>query len=105
MTVTDLTLTPTVDASGTATATIRPTGRQTWTVQQVSISMGSAGAAASCALYKNGVAVTPLVATMDAAAGDPPVILHPSDTMTVVWTGATVGAIGSVLVLYDDGQG
>lgn len=105
MVAVDFPVSVTADASGNATATIRPTSRQTWTVSQVSINMPNAGGSASCGLYKNGFLISPLVPQADAASGDPPVVLHTGDTMTVQWVGAAVGATGSVVVIYDDGNG
>jgi hypothetical protein len=102
------------NAAGTCTITIRPTGRQTWTVGQVSVQMATAatgppavlGATAStrCGVYKNGFLISPLVATGDAASNPPPVVLYPADTMTVVWTGAQAGAQGRAMIIYDDGM-
>lgn len=111
---TDQQYTAVATAAGTCTVTIRPTGRQTWTVGQVSVQMATAttgppvvaGATAStrCGVYKNGFLISPLVATGDAASNPPPVMLQPADTMTVVWTGAQSGAQGRVMIIYDDGM-
>jgi hypothetical protein len=93
----------TVAANGTATATI-VTGsrRRRWTVSQVSVEMSAAPIGATCALRLNGVLVTPLVPTGDAAGGDPPVTLEGTDVLTVAWAGCTPGQVGSVLALYDE---
>jgi hypothetical protein len=100
----DLALSGKVTAAGTLTITIKPTGRQTWTVNQVSISMTTAPIGATCYLKKNGVIVTPMVASGDAAGGDPPVVVRLVDKLTVEWAGCTSGVVGTVLVIYDDGQ-
>jgi len=100
---TDLAISGRVAASGTGTLTVRPTRGQTWTVRQVSIEAPDVGFSSSCAVYKNGSAISPLVPQMDAAAGEPPIILHPSDVMTIVWTGGTSQALLKALITYDDG--
>lgn len=97
--------TATASAGGIATVTIKTRTRlQTWTLQQVSVEMSTAPIGATCELRRNGFLVTPLIATGDAAAGDPPVVLRGTDVCTVTWAGATPGAIGRVLVLFDDGN-
>ena len=100
----DQAFTGVVDSSGALTITVRPSGRQTWTVSQVSVEMASAPSGASCMIRKNGSPISPVIASGDAAAGDPPVILRPSDRLTVEWTGATAGLIGRVFIIYDDGN-
>jgi hypothetical protein len=100
------TYTPVVAASGIAVATIKvANGLSTWTVTQVSIAMPTAPAGATCQLQKNSFPVTPMVATGDTAGGDPPVMLRPSDVLTVTWTGCTPGTAAQVLVFFDDGEG
>ena len=89
-----------VGAAGTAVITVRPPGRQIWTVTQVSNEMENAPSGAVCNLRKNGNLVTPLVATGDAATGDPPVILLPSDVMTVEWASCTQGLVGRAIIFY-----
>lgn len=94
-----------VITGGTATVTVRTRTRlQTWSLQQVSVEMPSAPIGATCEFRRNGFLVTPLIPTGDAADGDPPIPLRGSDVVTVKWTGCTVGAIGRVLVVYDDGN-
>lgn len=94
-----------VAANGEATVTIRTRTRlQTWTLQQVSVEMATAPIGAVCELRRNGFLVTPLIATGDAAAGDPPVPLRGTDVATVKWTGGTPGDVGRVFVLFDDGN-
>lgn len=101
----DLPLSGIVKSDGTLTITIKPTGRQTWTVSQVSINMQSAPIGATALLKKNGALITPMVATGDAAGGDPAIDVRPAEKLTVEWAGCTAGQTGTVLVIYDDGQG
>lgn len=102
----DLTLSVTVGAGGTATATITTrTALQTWTVSQVSVEMPGAPIGSTCDLRKEGALITPLIATGDAATGDPPVILRSGERLTVNFAGCTVGTVGTVYVIYDDGTG
>lgn len=71
------------------------------TITQISPEMSSAGAAAaSCSARRNGALVCPLVPFGDAAGGDPPVDLWPTDVCSVVWLGAVPGAIGTVTFFY-----
>lgn len=95
-----------VDGAGNATATIQ-TGSsfRTWTVSQISVEMPSAPLGATCDARKNGALITPLIATGDAATGDPPVTLRPGETLTVAFAGCTPGDVGTVFLIYDDGTG
>lgn len=90
----------TADAAGAATIRIQPTGVQPWLVTQVSVEMET-DASATCVLRKNGFAVTPLVAQLDAAGGDPSVELQMNDELTVEWTNANPGDVGKVLIFYE----
>lgn len=103
MTAGDIPATGTTDASGVCLVTIRPTGRQTWAIQQVSTSMPTAPQTSTCAVYKNNVFITPMLNTGDAASGDPPVSISPSDVLQIKWVGATPGVLGNVYIIYDDG--
>jgi hypothetical protein len=104
MTATDDALSVTVDAAGLATARIQTGSKfQTWTVSQVSVEMPSAPIGSTCWLRKNGAPITPLIATGDAASGDPPIILRPGETMTVEFAGCTPGDVGNIFLVYDDG--
>lgn len=104
MAAADTTLSVTVAAGGTATARIQTGSKfETWTVSQVSVEMPSAPIGATCWLRKNGAPITPLIPTGDAATGDPPITLRPGETMTVEFAGCTVGDIGTVYLVYDDG--
>lgn len=101
----DLSFSAVVDAGGSATVTIRTRTRlQTWMLQQVSVEMPAAPVGAVCELRKNGFLVTPLIATGDAADGDPYVQLRGTDVATVTFTGCTPGDVGTVFVIYDDGN-
>lgn len=94
----------TVAAGGTAVQRIQTkTKFQTWTVSQVSVEMPTAPIGATCYLRKNGIGITPLIPTGDAASGDPPILLRPGETMSVEWAGCTAGDVGTVYIVYDDG--
>lgn len=105
MATADAYMSTTAGPTGEATITIQTGTRfQSWTVEQVSVEMPAAPVGASCALRKNGVLISPLIATGDVADGSPPIPLRPGETMTVEWAGCTPGDVGNVYVLYDDGQ-
>ncbi|SRR6266545_2370334 len=72
-----------------------------WKVTQVSVRGATAPSGSLCMLKKNGVFITPIIASGGAAAGDPPVELYPADVMTVEWTGHTPGTLFEVNVFYD----
>jgi hypothetical protein len=91
-----------VGAGGTATITIRTGSPRAWTVAQVSIELEGSPVGSTAVLRKNGYAVTPMIPTMDVAAGEPYVRLLPTDTLTVEWAGCTPGQIGKALVLYTE---
>jgi hypothetical protein len=97
------TFTATVAASGAAVVTIR-TGsrRRRWVISQVSVEMATAPVGATCAVRLNGALISPVIPTGDSASGDPPVTVEGSDTMTVEWAGCTPGAVGTVLIIYDE---
>lgn len=92
----------TVKADGTATFEISPTTTLAWLVSQVTVELAAAPVGATCALRLDGFLVTAMIATGDAAGGDPPILLHPGQTLSVLWTGCTPGTIGSVFVAYDE---
>lgn len=98
-----LPITGIVDAAGTVTLRVKPTGRQVWTVQQVGIHAPGVGGSAVGIIRKNGFPITPFVPQGDAPSGEPYVTLRPSDTLTISWEAATVGAAVAVTVIYDDG--
>ena len=94
----------TAGADGVATATIRPTGRQSWTVSQVTVSMTDAPSTALCELRKNSAIVVPyLLAQGDTAGNDPPVVLRHNDYLRIIWSRCTPGNVGQVYYIYDDG--
>jgi hypothetical protein len=104
MAIQDTALSVTVAADGTAVQRIQTDNRfQTWTVTQVSVEMPAAPIGATCWLRKDGAPVTPLIATGDAASGEPPITLRPGQTLTVEWAGCTPGDVGQVWMSYDDG--
>jgi hypothetical protein len=90
----------TIGAGGTGTVTIKTDSPESWTVAQVSIEMPSAPSGATAELRKNDYLVTPMIAAGDVAAGEPYVLILPSDILTLKWIGCTPGAIGKVLVFY-----
>lgn len=104
MAVTDEPFTARV-VGGTATVTFKtPSNRSVYTVQQVSVEYANAPIGCACVIRKNRSLITPMVATGDAASGDPPIVLRGNDVMTVTFTGATNGDIVNVFVIYDDGS-
>lgn len=90
-----------IGAGGTGTVTIRTGSREAWIISQVSIELASAPSGATADLRLNGNLVTLMVAQGDSAAGDPPVTLLETDTLTVNWTGCTVNTVGKVLIFYE----
>lgn len=104
MSYADLPQTGIVTAAGTLKLVLKPQGRQTWTVSQVSNSMVNAPVGALCYVKKLGVIVSPLVPNSDAASGFPAVQVRYTENMSVEWSGCTPGDIGQVLWVYDDGQ-
>lgn len=90
-----------IGAGGTGTITIQTGSRQTWIIQQVSIELAGAPSGSTADLRHNGDLVTLMVAQGDAATGDPPVRILPSDALTVNWAGCTPNTIGRALVLYE----
>lgn len=98
------TYTVTVDAGGSATVTVRPPYGEIWTVTQIAVEMPTVAAGSTCVIRKNASPVTPMVPQLDAAAGDPPVVLLPSDRLTIEWTNCTPGAVGKVAVTYLRGR-
>lgn len=83
--------------AGGSYALITTGGYQTWRVTQVSNNVPLASGLAS--LKRNGVQITPMIASNGVAAGDPPVDVYPADRMTVEWP--TGGLSGSVRVQYE----
>ncbi len=96
------------NSAGVCTVLISTGARsRNWSVSQISVEMLTAPTGvggAVCFIRKNGALVTQVLATADAAAGDPPVQLNPNDVLTVVWERATPGNVGKVFAIYDDGR-
>jgi hypothetical protein len=90
-----------VAADGTATVRIVSDTSMGWNVRQVSVEMATAPSGATCMLRKNGVLISPIIPTGDAASGDPPIPLSYDDVMTVEFAGCTPGDIGKVYVVYE----
>jgi hypothetical protein len=93
----------TVAATGRATATLTNYGPYTYSVQQVGIEMPNAGGSAIGVIRKGGAIITPFAPVLDAPAGEPFINLYPNESMTVEWSGATVGATGTATFIFDDG--
>ena len=90
-----------IGAAGTGTVTIRTGSREAWIVSQVSIELASAPSGATAEMRLNDSLVTLMVAQGDSAAGDPPVTLLETDTLTINWAGCTQNTIGKVLIFYE----
>lgn len=106
-------LSGTIGADGTETLVISPTSvRGRWTVKQISVNGAipgaiAVGAGAQCAAFLNNIGnlITGLRAQNGVASGDPYVPINFGERILIRWSGATVGAAVSAVVLYDDGQG
>jgi hypothetical protein len=92
----------TAGISGVVTIRIQPKRNVPWLVKQISNRCQTTASGATAGISKNGYPITPLVPGFDAAGGDPPIQLRPSDTMTVDYTGLNVGDVVQVLVVYDE---
>lgn len=94
-----------VNGSGTAAITVRVTGGiNTWTIGQISMEEPTAPSGSTGEIRKNGSLITPFIPTGDTAAGDPPVLLRPSDVLTITWFGCTPGKVAKAFVMFDDGR-
>jgi hypothetical protein len=94
----------TADATGKLTLELRVQGSQAWTISQVSPEMATGSDTATGALRLNGALVSPFVPTADAIGGDPPITILPgADVLTVEWTAAVPGSVGSALFVYQPG--
>lgn len=79
-----------------------PPPNQIWNVTQVTLNMEAAPAGSSAVLKYQGSLLAPAFSARRAAiGGDPPMILKGGEIGSVKWTGATVGIIGSILVVYN----
>jgi hypothetical protein len=94
----------TATAAGVAEVSIRPPRIQAWSMLQMSVEMPNAPVGSSCVLRQNGNMITPFVPTGDVAAGEPPIQVLASDTMTVRWESVTPGEVGKVMVIYSMGE-
>lgn len=92
-----------VAANGTCTVRFGPAYNNTWVLSQISTEMLSAPSGATSVLRKMGAFVSFLIATGDAAGGDPPLPVRGGETVTVEWEGCTPGDIGRVYVIYTKG--
>ena len=90
--------------SGTVTVSVRTRSDQEWTISQVSTRCSAAPIGARCDVAVNGDHISKMLPAGDVASGDPPIIIGPSDTMTVTWQSLTAGAVCNVTVIYDDGN-
>jgi hypothetical protein len=88
------------DAAGACLISFRVPGQVAWQVEQITIDMPTAPLGATAELRVNGSLITPLVATGDAAAGDPPLPVYAGDVVEIEWTGATPGVQGKALLIY-----
>lgn len=92
----------TVQADGTCTVRFPQQFLQyNWNLSQVSIEMENAPSGAICTLRKNGAFVTFMIATGDAAGGDPPLFVRPGEYCEVIWESCTPGDVGRVFVIYN----
>ena len=88
------------DAAGVCNVTFRVPGQVAWQVEQITIEMPNAPFGATARLEVNDSLVTPMIPNGDAAAGDPPLPVFPGDIVEVIWSGATPGEQGRVLLIY-----
>ena len=92
-----------IGADRTGTIAWRTTGRQTWSIGQITTKADLVGGGAVCEVRKNGKRITLMVPTGDTAADAPPLDQGPVDTVDVHWTGGVVGATIEVTsVIYDE---
>lgn len=90
----------TVPASGILTTTFRVRGNQATRATQVTSKMVG-GAGSTCELQLNGNLISPMVPTGGAAGGVPYPEVGPGDELSLVWTGATPGLVGKMVVIYE----
>lgn len=89
-----------VGADGRATITLRPDGKQTWEVSQVSPELPGAPGNATGTVRKNGALIAPFEPAGDAVGGEPSVRLVLGDALTVEWTNCVPGSSARALFLY-----
>lgn len=97
----DATYTAKVGAAGTATITVQTRSVRSWVISQISVELSAAPTGATADIRKNGYLVTPVIPTGDTAAGDPPVVILPTDSLTINWYGCTNGQIAKATVFYE----
>jgi len=101
--VADQSFSATVAASGTAVVTIRvPSRTRKWVITQLSGEIDDAAAPLLARVDKNGYLVSNFIARGDTLAGEPPVTLLSSDTLTVTWENCTPGKVAQVFIFYDE---
>jgi hypothetical protein len=98
----DATYTGKVGAAGTATITVQTRSMRAWEISQISVELAAAPTGATADIRKNGYLVTPVIPTGDTAAGDPPVRILPTDSLTINWYGCTNGQIAKATVFYEE---
>lgn len=77
---------------------------QIWKVTQVTLQMDNAPSGCTAEVrYQNSLHAPAFDASKAAISGDPPMELKGGERGSVRWEGATPGAIGSVLVIYEKG--
>lgn len=101
------TQTGTADATGLILLAFRPTARQNWEVQQVSVDGARPGATAigSGALIDvllDNAFIATLATPKDVAAGAPYVDVTNGRTLYVKITGAVVGSSAQATILYEE---
>jgi len=94
----------TVAANGTATVTFAQYSPSlVWKVYQVSVGLNPITQGAQAFLTHDGQPVTSSAfGYSDAAAGDPPIYLRASETLTVQWTNAGVGGQATATIYYEE---
>lgn len=97
----DLTATVKIGAAGTGTITLQTRSMRSWKISQISVELAAAPSGATADIRKNGYLVTPVIATGDTAAGDPPVDLRPEDSLTINWYNCTNGQVAKATVFYE----
>lgn len=90
-----------VGADGRAVIELRPDGKQTWEVQQVSPEMPSAPGSATGNVRRNGALVAPFAPAGDAVGGEPYPRLVLGDVLTVEWANCTPGAACTANFFYE----
>jgi hypothetical protein len=107
VTITDISQSAVVNASGNAVITIASSNRNPWVVFQVSVEV-TYKSGCRVQVKKGAFVVTPIIletaSGSGTAAGDPPVKLLSSETLTVNYTGLTAGTTVKAYIIYDDGN-